>query len=204
VGLGAGIWVLGEWMGGLWTLGSGGASFLSGGPGPVVPYVLGAALVLTAHKTSQEVFLSRLRAFLGGLWLLGAALEAIPAMWTPALGEVFREALVLTQQGPWTVPMGWMAQVAARHPVPVNAVLTSAMLLWGWGILRRWRSPLFHVFVSLWLAWVWWFGENFGALATGATTDPNSAPAWAVLWLALAVSRLQGDEPLAPQRSLAA
>jgi hypothetical protein len=180
------VWALGEWMGGLWTFPAGGFSFLFGGPGPVVPYAAAAVLLLPVGRRLGPDLPTALSRVWAGLWLLGAAAQAVPALWQrPALADAFAEAQVLTRQAWWTRPIAAASALAAHHPALVNALALAAVLLVALGALRRRRPLAVHLFVLAFLAAVWWLGENFGGLASGAATDPSSAPAWAALYLPL-------------------
>lgn len=180
------VWTLGEWMGGLWTFAAGGFSFLFGGPGPVVPYAVAAVLLLPVGRRLGPDLPTALRRAWAGLWLLGALAQAVPALWQrPALADAFSEAQVLTRQAWWTRPIAAASALAGHHPALVNALALAAVLLVGLGALGRRPSLALHLFVIAFLAAVWWLGENFGGLPSGAATDPSSAPAWAALYLPL-------------------
>jgi hypothetical protein len=65
-----------------------------------------------------------------------------------------------------------------------------ALLLW-----FRPGSRLTLVVALAWFVLVWWLGENFGGLAGGVATDPNSGP----LWMLLAVSAWMPVTRAAPE-----
>jgi hypothetical protein len=185
--LAAAIWLVGEWVGGLFAFWQGGASYLQGGPGAVVLYAAAAVVLLpTGERLGLDVW-TRLGRVAGGLWLLGAAAQAVPALWSgPALSQGFTQAQVLTPQGWWTTPIAAVARLAADAPLTLNAALVAAFLALGLGLLVA-RDQLWpYALAALVLAFVWWCGENFGALPSAAATDPNSAPAWAAFLLPLA------------------
>ena len=185
-----GIWFLGEWLGGLAGFWRGGITFVNGGPGAVMLYLVGAWILLPSGRLLGGDTLTRLRNAVGGLWVLGALLQSTPPLWHSGLSQNFLEVQVLTRQGPWTRPIAWFVHWTAVANAPWNAVFVAVMLGLGLGLLMHRDGPTLYALAGLWLLFVWWVGENFGALLGLHTTDPNSGPAWAVLLLPLFVAML--------------
>lgn len=177
------IWVVGEWLGGLLTAVAGGFTLLGGAPGAVVLYAAVAALLLEGEERWQDrAFLARIRRSLGRAWLAGALLQAAPTLWTAGgLSGVFEQARVLSPVSPATDAIGLVARWAGHAPVAANALFVAMPLVIGAGLVsdRGGRAVYALAFISL--AFMWWFGQDFGGLLSGAATDPNSAPLWALL-----------------------
>jgi hypothetical protein len=199
------FWVVGEWMGGIMGFWTGGITFVNGGPGAVMLYLLGAVCLLPAGRVFGKDLMGRLRRLVGGLWILGALLQSAPPIWQSGLSDGFAEVQVITRQGFWTVPIGWMAHAAAQSNALWNGLFVAVMLALGLGILLERGGAWLYLLAGVWLLFVWWIGENFGGLPSLATTDPNSGPAWAVLMLPLFLAtlargraRTHGREPDAP------
>ncbi len=190
VPLAMGIWILGEWLGGLAGAPSGGITYLNGGPGAVMLYLLGALVLLPSGRLLGPDTVTRLRRLVGALWLLGALLESVPALWRGGISQTLYESQVLTRQGFWVGPIAWFVHATAVANAPWNAVFVATMLLLGLAILLRRDGPAVWALAALWLLFIWWVGENFGALPGLETTDPNSGPAWAILMLPLFLSML--------------
>ncbi len=198
IGWGLGIWVLGEGLGGLLT---GAATVLTGAPGSVLVYVVGAILLLLPARWWATGQVARwVRRALGLFWLAMAALQA----WPPAgywmgqqLGGVFAMAASLPQPAPLAAPIHAMAALAAQSALVWNGLFVAIMVVLGLALLgrstRRWAYGL----MAVWLLLTWWLGQDFGGPFTGAATDPNTAP---VLGLLLLAARRSPGE----QRRLAA
>ncbi len=185
------IWAIGEWLGGLAGFWNGGITFVNGGPGAVLLYLLGAWIALPAGRVLGERTLSRLRRVTGGLWVLGALIQSAPAHWAGGLSQSFYSVQVLTRQGPWVRPIAWVVASTAAHNAAWNALFVAVMLTVGLGLLLRRDGPALYALAGLWVLFVWWIGENFGAMPGLVTTDPNSGPAWAVLLLPLFLAWLR-------------
>ena len=182
------IWFLGEWLGGLTGFWSGGITFVNGGPGAVMLYLFAAWLLLPSGRLFGRTLDDGLRHVTGGLWLLGGLLQSVPALWQAgALSGGFYEFQVLTRQGWWTHPIAWFVHWTAGAGADAlwNGLFVAVMLAIGLGILLRRGGVWLYALAGMWVLFVWWVGENFGAVFGLATTDPNSGPAWAVLLLPL-------------------
>lgn len=180
------VWVMAEWMGGLWA----GLSFWTGGPGSALLYIYIALVLLRPAGGS-------LRQALGRWWLVGALLQAAPAWWAGrALSTAMRANLVMTPVSWRTLPIAWLVHQAASHPAAVNATLIAAMLAVGAASLfgrTRWAAVPAGVLALL----LWWWGENLGGLLGGIATDPNTGP----VWLLLALSAWWPDRAAAGEKS---
>lgn len=104
---------------------------------------------------------------LGLLWLLDAALQFQPYMFT---GAFPREVIRPTAEGnPGWVhgPVEWSATLMAHHIVVLNAVFATVQLLIALGLFwHRTVKPALSASI-VWALLVWWLGEGLGGILTG-------------------------------------
>lgn len=175
------VWLVAEWLGSILSFS---VSFVTGGPGAALLYVAMALLLLHDGIWERSDGLSRIRRGVGVAWVVGAALQAFPPFWTVSgLTTPFQESLVMTPASLRTWPISHFIAWATVYPVLANGVLVAGSFLFGVAIWRAWRGWAVYAAEGIWLLGIWWIGENFGALLGGMATDPNSAPAWALLML---------------------
>ncbi len=174
---GAIIWVFGEGVGLLFT---GSANFYTGAPGAALFYSLPAVFLLMGAQAKDSWF----PRIVGWTFILGAALQAQSAFWhVDGIQDSFLQ-----------LPAPLVSLLAAQ-PVLGNALLVFLPLALGLLILLR-PSRSVATASLVFLALVWWWGQDFGLLGTvgtGTSTDPNSAPLFALflipLWYAGAKER---------------
>jgi hypothetical protein len=124
---------------------------------------------------------------LGMIWLLDAALQYQPYMFTKAFaGDILAPA---GDGSPAVVhgPVTWAAGLVAAHPVLWNTLFATVQLLLAVGLL--WR-PAVRAALAASVAWalgVWWLGEGAGGLLAGGTPSYTEAPGAALLYVVLAV-----------------
>jgi hypothetical protein len=128
----------------------------------------------------------RLRLALAAVWLLDAALQCQPFMFTKAFGQMLAGS---AQGNPPVIadPITWSAGVIAHHPAATNAVFATVQLLLALGI--AWR-PAVKVALAASVAWsagVWWLGEGLGGVLTGMASAVNGAPGAVIVYALLAV-----------------
>lgn len=117
-------------------------------------------------------------AALGGLWMLGAVLQAFPTFFTPSGLSQLLLGNVNSYQPAWVnALMRWGAVGLTASPVAANVLLIAAMGLiaagiWAGGLPRRVALTASLLFAAL----LWVFGQAFGMLLMAMTTDPNTAP----------------------------
>ncbi|MHB1842048.1 MAG: hypothetical protein ACYCO4_02865 [Sulfobacillus sp.] len=181
------IWFFGEWAGGVFGLD---ISLLSGGPGAACLYALIATLLLQPLGWWQAGGRSgRLARWLGWTWLIGAGLQAFPSFWSARSQSLtFLGAAVLTRQGLVTAPINAVARFGGAHPILLNSLLVLVMAALGISLLRAPSGWAWALAVAVAL-FTWWIGENFGALFSGAGTDPNTGAVWLLLVAAAYVER---------------
>jgi hypothetical protein len=125
---------------------------------------------------------------LGVLWLLDAALQLQPFMFTAAFAQQ-----VLAPAGPgqpaWVAgPVGFFARVIAEHPASLNIGFVLIQFALGVGFLfpRLVRPAI--VGSLAWSAVLWWFSEGLGGVASGRATLVIGAPGAVLLYAVLALA----------------
>jgi len=128
----------------------------------------------------------RLRLALAAAWLLDAALQYQPFMFTRAFGQ----SLAVSAQGNPRVisdPITWSAGIIEQHPAVTNAAFATIQLIIALGI--AWRPTVkFALAASVaWSVAVWWLGEGLGGVLTGSASPWNGAPGAVIIYALLAV-----------------
>ena len=197
------VWWLGEGLGGVLT---GTASPVTGAPGAVILYALLAILVWPGRSVSGGVAglgsggVAGLGS--GGVADLGvggvAAASPLGRRWSTAAWLVLwgsfaylvlqpavraPRALSGILAGEAAGEPGWLAAVdrgaataAGSHGLVISVVLAVAFILIAAGILLPATArPALALAIVVGLG-IWVVGENFGGIATGTATDPNTRP----------------------------
>ena len=128
----------------------------------------------------------RLRLALAAIWLLDAALQYQPFMFTRAFGQ----SLAVSAQGNPRViadPITWSAGIVEQHPVVTNAAFATIQLIIALGIAWRPTVRLALATSVAWSAAVWWLGEGLGGVLTGSASPWNGAPGAVIIYALLAV-----------------
>lgn len=145
---------------------------------------------------------------LGVIWLLDAALQYQPYMFSRAFAT---QTLAPTAQGnpaPVAGSITWSAGLIADHIVVTNAVFATVQVLLALGLF--WRRTVTTALVAsvVWSVAVWWLGEGFGGVLTGGANPLTGAPGAVILYALAAVllwPRARDEqEPLPGPRSVAA
>jgi hypothetical protein len=128
----------------------------------------------------------RLRVALAAFWLLDAALQYQPFMFTRAFGQ----SLTVSAQGnPHVIsdPITWSAGIIEQHPAVTNAAFATIQLIIALGI--AWRPTVkFALAASVpWSVAVWWLGEGLGGVLTGNASPWNGAPGAVIIYALLAL-----------------
>jgi hypothetical protein len=183
------VWVIGEDMASVLSPTTAGGVFpgtpsiLSGFPGAALVYVVIALflLLIPVNRWMPSGRFSIVRDAPALLFLLSAAVQAAPIMWT-AYGQASIFAANIgnlpAQFAGTVIPL---ARFTTAHPVLSNGLEVAVTLLSAFGLLwgnwRRWG----YVFALAWLGFIWWFGLGLGGILTGLGTDPNTPPVIALL-----------------------
>ncbi len=128
----------------------------------------------------------RLRLALAAAWLIDAALQYQPFMFTRAFGH----SLAASAQGnPHVIsgPITWSAGIIEQHPAVTNAAFATVQLIIALAI--AWRPAVkFGLAASVaWSGAVWWLGEGLGGVLTGSASPWNGAPGAVIIYALLAV-----------------
>lgn len=123
---------------------------------------------------------------LATLWLLDAALQCQPAMFTAAFSHRVLAPAASGQPAAVAVWVHWAALLVASHPLLANGGFALVQAGLGLGLLtRRFTRELLAASVA-WSVCVWVAGEGLGGIATGATLA-SGAPGAALLYAVLAL-----------------
>jgi hypothetical protein len=137
---------------------------------------------------------------LGLIWLLDAALQFQPFMFTRSF--VTQVIQPTTAGNPLVVAhtVNWAALVMLRHITAYNTVFATTQLVIAAGFFFR-RTVKVALGASIvWALFVWWFGEGLGGVLTGSTPFAG-APGGVVLYAFIAVLIWPADRPLVDGRS---
>jgi hypothetical protein len=184
IGWALGVWYLGE---GLSGLASGNASLITGAPGSAVLYAVLAAAAWPRDRSAQAPASWLVRAW-AVLWIGAAIFQLLPGQNTgPGVASLLTSSAGAAPH--WLASLdtslaGW----AARHGAVSVSVLAATELLIGAGALwRRTRTPAVAAGLVLSIA-IWVFGQDLGQLYSGQATDPNSAPLFVLMAVAVIAS----------------
>jgi hypothetical protein len=134
----------------------------------------------------------RLRLALAAVWLLDAALQYQPFMFTRAFGQ---SLAVAAQGNPRVIadPITWSAGIIEQHPAVTNAAFATIQLIIAIGIV--WRPTVkFALTASVaWSVAIWWLGEGLGGVLTGSASPWSGAPGAVIIYALLAVLLWPGD-----------
>ena len=181
----AGVWWLGEGLGSVLT---GSASPVSGAPGAVILYALLAILLWPVASERAAPFVAG-RAIgapaARGLWLIvwgslaGLALQ--PAARAPHAISGMISAMAHGQPGWLAWTSNHAASALSHQGLPASVVLAVALAVVAVGGCRPARAAIVLAIV---IAAAVWIAEGLGGILTGSATDPNTGPLLALLALA--------------------
>src|SRR5438270_12092815 len=125
---------------------------------------------------------------LGAFWLLDAALQAQPFMFTRGFATQVIAPVGEGQPGFVSAPIHWASTVIAAHPVAWNVPFAGTQLLLGVGLLVP-RSARVALAASIaWAHGVWYLGEGLSGLASGHASLITGAPGSALIYALLAAA----------------
>ena len=123
---------------------------------------------------------------LGVVWLVDAALQLQPFMFTSGLARQVLAPAGADQPAFVAAPIDVVARLIAEHPAPLNAGFALVQMALGVGfLLPRLVRPAI-VGTLAWSAGIWWFGEGLGGLATEHASLVTGAPGAVLLYAVLA------------------
>ncbi len=124
---------------------------------------------------------------LGGIWLIDAALQYQPYMFTK---DFVTQLLVPTAAGnPWIFyrPMIWADNFMVHDIVLWNILYATIQLLIAVGLFWRPTVRLALGGSVVWSLAVWWFAEGFGGIFSGGATPYMGGPGAVILYALLAI-----------------
>jgi hypothetical protein len=124
---------------------------------------------------------------LGLIWLLDAALQYQPFMFTHGFVNQIVEAAADGNPAVVLTPATWAGHVISHDVAAWNAVFATIQLVIAMGLL--WR-PTVRVALAGSIAWslaVWWLSEGAGDVLTGAASPLTGAPGAVILYALIAV-----------------
>jgi hypothetical protein len=139
-----------------------------------------------------------LQLLLGAVWLLDAALQFQPYMFSR---DFVTNIITPTAAGNPAViarPIAWSAQIMAHHIVLANAAFAVIQLAIAGCFFFRRTVRLALAASIAWAVMVWWFGEGLGGILTGASPLAG-APGAVILYALIAVLIWPADDPGAAQ-----
>lgn len=139
---------------------------------------------------------------LGLLWLLDAALQYQPYMFTRAFPT---EIIGPTADGNpvWVHgPVDWATSLLAGHVIVFNALFATIQLAIAMGLFWRRTVKLALAASIVWSLAVWWLGEGLGGVLAGPVSPVAGLPGAVVLYALIAV--LLWPDRTGPHPSVAA
>jgi hypothetical protein len=124
---------------------------------------------------------------LGVIWLLDAALQFQPYMFTKAFPQQ-----ALAPAGPGSPrfiaqPVHWAAQLTATHVVAFNALFATTQLLIALGLFTRATVRVALAGSVVWALGVWWMGEGLGGMLAAPQSPIMGSPGAAVLYALVSI-----------------
>jgi len=109
----------------------------------------------------------RVRVALGLLWLLDAALQAAPALFTPDWWRTDLAQSVMGEPMAINHSIFWAVNIIAAHPAVWNSGFVAIQAAIGLALITG-RFDRAAIMASIpWALGIWWVGEGFGTLPTG-------------------------------------
>lgn len=129
----------------------------------------------------------RIQIALGLLWLLDAALQYQPYMFSPAFPTKILSASAAGSPGPVAAPVMAASRLMLHNVVAWNAVFATAQLALAAGLLCRLTVKAALAATIAWSLAVWWLGESLGGIFTGAASPLSGAPGAVILYALVAI-----------------
>lgn len=182
------VWWLGE---GLGMMFAGPVSVLMGLPGAVILYALIAVIVWPrttpggqSVATASPLTAGGAKLLWSAVWTLFVAETLLPANRAPSALHDMVAGMATGEPG-WVSSINHLgAALLANHGTQTSIVLAALFAVVAVSVFAppRLLKPALILAVTL-AAVIWTFGEDFGGIAIGHATDPNSGPLLAILAL---------------------
>jgi hypothetical protein len=141
---------------------------------------------------------------LGAIWLLDAALQYQPYMFSRAFATGVIEPAGAGSPGFVASPVMFAGQFMLHNEVAFNAVFATVQLALGVGLLYRRTVRAALAGSIIWALSIWWLGEGLGGIFTGTATPVTGAPGAALLYALIAAAAWPASSPEARGASVAA
>jgi hypothetical protein len=128
-----------------------------------------------------------LQVSLGVIWLLDAALQYQPVMFTRAFPAMMLMPSGMGEPAFVSGPVQLASRLIAGQVVPWNALFATVQLALAAGLLCRGTARAALAGTIAWALGVWWLGEGLGGIFGGMANPLAGAPGAAVLYVFLAV-----------------
>jgi hypothetical protein len=128
-----------------------------------------------------------LQVTLGLVWLLDAALQFQPFMFTQGFVTQVIDPTAMGNPGVISRSVMGTGQLVLTHPAIFNAAFAGLQLALAIGLLSRRTTRLALAGTVVWALGVWWLGEGLGGLLTGTANPVTGAPGAALLYVVIAV-----------------
>ena len=129
------------------------------------------------------------RLILATVWLLDAALQLQPFMFTRGSSGFSGMLTGLAAGNPGVVyhSVTWNASNVYHQPILSNAIFASIQFLIAFGIVYKRTCKPALVLSIVWALGVWWFGESAGEIFVGGATPFGGGPGGVLFYALLAV-----------------
>jgi hypothetical protein len=124
---------------------------------------------------------------LGVLWLLDAALQYQPYMFTTKFPHEVIAATAAGNPGWVAHPVRWAASMMADHRLLANGSFATIQLLIALGLFARATTRVALAGSIVWALLVWWLGEGLGGSLAGPQSPISGFPGAALLYAVAAV-----------------
>jgi hypothetical protein len=143
------------------------------------------ATAVTAVRASDAR--NRARVALGVVWLVDAALQFQPFMFTRSLATQTITGAAAGSPGWVAGPVTSMARLIGEHPAAWNEVFALTQLALAVGILTRRTAKVALAASIVWAAGVWSIGESFGGVLAPGANPLMGTPGAVLLYAVIAV-----------------
>jgi hypothetical protein len=156
------------------------------------------------HRMPLPLSRRSVRRVLGGIWLLDAALQAQPVMFSADWWRADLAGSAMGEPGWVAHPILWASGLVAAHVGPWNALFVAVQALIGLALITN-RGARIAVLVSApWAIGIWWIGEGLGMLPTGFAMAAAGAPGPVLLYPLIGVLAWPGARDKEPVTGRAA
>jgi hypothetical protein len=140
---------------------------------------------------------------LGVIWLLDAALQYQPYMFTRAFPTQVIEPAGAGSPGFVAHPVNFAGQLMLHNEIVFNALFATIQLAIAVGLL--WRPTVRAALTGsiVWGLLIWWLGEGLGGILTSGASPITGAPGGAVLYALVAVLAWPSRSPATGGASVA-